>query len=126
MKPRSVPDPPGRPHRAAARPDPTRLRLALSVGGLAALSALVTTIVVPPSPTAPSSTGTAAATATPGTLTEPRPIQYIQMTLGQSPPPGARVIDAKAPKPITIVTLVPAPPQRTVVVRTSQSGKPVP
>jgi hypothetical protein len=100
--------------------------LALSVGGLAALSALVTTIVVPPSPAAPSSTGTAAATATPGTLTEPRPIQYIQMTLGQSPPPGAKVIDAKAPKPITIVTLVPAPAQRSVVVRTTQSGKVLP
>jgi hypothetical protein len=36
------------------------------------------------------------------------------------------VIDAKAPKPITIVTTVPAPAQQPVVVRTTQSGKVVP
>jgi hypothetical protein len=126
MGPRSVPGPTGRPHRPAARPDPTRQRLALSVGGLAAMSALITAIVVPPSAAAPSTNGAAAATTTPTTLTVPRAIQYVQMAPGQSPPPGARVIDAKAPKPITIVTLVPAPAQRTVVVRTTQSGKVLP
>jgi hypothetical protein len=36
------------------------------------------------------------------------------------------VIDAKAPKPITIVTTVPAPAQQPVVVRTTQSGTVVP
>jgi hypothetical protein len=125
MGPRSVPDPVGRAHRATARPDPMRLRFALSVGGLAALSALATGIAVPPPPIAHSSGG-AAATTMPGTIAQPRPIQYVQLSPGESPPPGARVIDAKAPKPITIVTLVPAPAQRTVVVRTTQSGKVLP
>jgi hypothetical protein len=55
-----------------------------------------------------------------------RPIQYVQLAPGQSAPPGARVIDAKAPKPITIVTLVPAPAQQPVVIRTTQSGKVIP
>jgi hypothetical protein len=126
MGPRSVLDPTGQGRRAVARPDPTRLRFALGLGGLAALSALVTGIVVPPSPAAPSSVGQAAVTTPPGTLAQPRPIQYVQLSPGESPPPGARVIDAKAPKPITIVTLVPAPAQRTVVVRTTQSGKVLP
>jgi hypothetical protein len=126
MGPRPVPDPAVRAHRAPARPDPTRLRFALSVGGLAALSGLVTGIILPPSPAAPSSVGQAPVTTSPGTLAQPRPIRYVQLSPGESPPPGARVIDAKAPKPITIVTLVPAPAQRTVVVRTTQSGKALP
>jgi hypothetical protein len=90
------------------------------------MSALVTGIVVPPSPAARPSSGPAAATATAGTLAQPRAIQYVQLSPGQSPPLGAKVIDAKAPKPITIVTLVPAPARRTVVVRTTQSGRKLP
>jgi hypothetical protein len=125
MGPRPVRDPAVRAHRAPARPDPTRIRFALSVGGLAALSGLVTGIVLPPSPAPSSSVGQAVTTPS-GTLAQPRPIQYVQLSPGESPPPGARVIDAKAPKPITIVTLVPAPAQRTVVVRTTQSGKVLP
>ena len=62
----------------------------------------------------------------PTIVTEQRPVVYVQLTPGQSPPPGATVIDAKAPKPITIVTRVAAPAQRTVVVRTTQSGKVIP
>ena len=123
MAPRSDPTAAGgRP--AAARPDPTRLRVALGAGGIATLSALITAIVVPPSsPTVP------APVATPGgsaTVTRQRPVRYVQLAPGQSPPPGATVIDAKAPKPITIVTRVPAPAQQTVVVRTTQSGKVLP
>lgn len=109
--------------RPAVRPDPTRLRVALGAGGIATLSALITAIVVPPSPTVP------APVATPGgsaTLTRQRPVRYVQLAPGQSPPPGATVIDAKAPKPITIVTRVPAPAQQTVAVRTTQSGKVLP
>ena len=108
---------------AAARPDPTRLRVALGAGGIATLSALITAIVVPPSP------AVRAPVATPGgsaTVTRQRPVLYVQLAPGQSPPPGATVIDAKAPKPITIVTKVPAPAQQTVVVRTTQSGKVLP
>jgi hypothetical protein len=121
---------PGPPNRivdpveaAGARPDPTRARLLIGAGGLAALSALITAIAVPPSPVV--STLANAPTA-PTMVTEQRPVVYIQLTPGQSPPPGATVIDAKAPKPITIVTRVPAPAQRTVVVRTTQSGKVIP
>ena len=122
MAPRSVPGPAGaRP--AGARPDPTRLRVAIGAGGIAALSALITAIAVPPAPTIPAPVATPGA---PATVTRQRPIQYVQLAPGQSPPPGATVIDAKAPKPITIVTRVPAPAQQTVVVRTTQSGKVLP
>lgn len=108
---------------ATPRPDATRLRLVLGAGGIATLSALVTAIVAPP---APASRASVPPPVTPASLTQQRPIQYVQLAPGQSPPPGAKVIDAKAPKPITVVTTVPAPPQQTVVVRTTQSGKPLP
>lgn len=122
MGPRPVPNPAGQAHRATARPDPTRVRWALSVAGFAALSALATGIVVPASPATPSSSRPSVLATTPGTLAQRRPIRYVQLSPGESPPPGAKVIDAKAPKPITIVTLVPAPAQSAVVVRTTQSG----
>jgi len=105
-----------------ARPDAASGRLVLGVGGLAAASALVTAIVSPSTPVVPAAPVAGAAAAQPATVTLQRPVQYIQLAPGQSPPPGARVIDAKAPKPITVVTTVPAPPQQTVIVRTTQSG----
>ena len=108
---------------AGARPDPIKLRVLLGAGGIAALSALITAIAVPPAPAAPTPT---TAPAAPTTVIQQRPIVYIQLAPGQSAPPGATVIDAKAPKPITIVTRVPAPAQHTVVVRTTQSGTVVP
>jgi hypothetical protein len=108
---------------AGSRPDPTRLRVVLGAGGIAMLSALITAIVVPP---APAATAPLTAPAAPTTVTQQHPIQYVQLAPGQSPPPGAPVIDAKAPKPIMIVTRVPAPAQQTVVVRTTQSGKVIP
>jgi hypothetical protein len=126
MGPRSVPGPAGRSHRAPARPDATRSRLALTGGGLAAMSALITAIVLPPTAATPASAGAAVATATPSTVAVPRPVRYVQLLPGQSAPPGTTVIDAKAPKPITIVTVVPAPARRTVVVRTTQSGRVLP
>ena len=120
---RSVRGPAG-PRPASPRPNPNRLRFALGTGGVAALSALLTAIVVPPSSASPSSPVTTP--AAPATVTQQRPIQYVQLAPGQAPPSGATVIDAKAPKPITIVTTVPAPAPQTVVVRTTQSGKVVP
>jgi len=108
---------------AGARPDPIKLRLLLGAGGIAALSALITAIAVPP---APAAFAPVTAPAAPTTISQQRPVVYVQLAPGQSPPPGATVIDAKAPKPITIVTRVPAPAQRTVVVRTTQSGTVVP
>jgi hypothetical protein len=123
MAPRSVPGA-AKPRPAAPRPNPTRLRFALGTGGVAALSVLLTAIVAPPSATSPSSP--VAMPVAQATVTQQRPIQYVQLAPGQAPPPGATVIDAKAPKPITIVTTVPAPAQQPVVVRTTQSGKVVP
>ncbi len=123
MAPRPVPDLAGtRP--PSPRPNPTRLRFALGTGGIAALSALLAAIAVPPSAASPSSP--IAVPVAQATVTQQRPVQYVQLAPGQSPPPGAQVIDAKAPKPITIVTTVPAPAPQTVVVRTTQSGKVVP
>ena len=123
MAPLSVPGA-AKPRPASPRPNPNRLRFALGTGGVAALSALLTAIVGPPSFASPSSPVTTP--AAPATVTQQRPIQYVQLAPGQAPPSGARVIDAKAPKPITIVTTVPAPAQQPVVVRTTQSGKVVP
>jgi hypothetical protein len=132
MAPRSVSGPAGAPadgghlvgpRPVGSRPDPTRLRVVLGAGGIATLSALITAIIVPPAPAAPAPV---TAPAAPTTFTQQRPIQYVQLAAGQSPPPGATVVDAKAPKPITIVTTVPAPAQQTVVVRTTQSGKVIP
>lgn len=107
---------------AKARPDPTPMRMAFSVGGLAALSGLVTGIVAAP----PSVPSVPTAAPAPAAITQQRPVMYVQLAPGQSPPPGAQVIDAKAPKPVTIVTRVPAPAQRTVIVRTTQSGTVLP
>ncbi len=123
MAPRPIPSPAG-PRPAAPRPNPNRLRFALGTGGIAALSALLTAIVAPPSPAGPASS--VAMPSAQATVTQQRPIQYVQLAPGQAPPPGASVIDAKAPKPITIVTTVPAPAQQAVVVRTTQSGTVVP
>jgi hypothetical protein len=123
MAPRSVHGPSG-PRPSPTRPNPNRLRFALGTGGIAALSALLTAIVVPASSVSPSSS--VAVPIAQATVTQQRSIQYVQLAPGQAPPPGASVIDAKAPKPITIVTTVPAPAQQTVVVRTTQSGKIIP
>jgi hypothetical protein len=79
--------------------------------------------VAPPAPAVPTSAATPAA---PATVTQQRAVQYVHLAPGQSPPPGATVINAKAPKPITVVTTVPAPAPQTVVVRTTQSGKVIP
>ena len=54
MAPLSVPGA-AKPRPAAPRPNPTRLRFALGTGGVAALSALLTAIAVPPSSASPSS-----------------------------------------------------------------------
>ena len=63
-------------------------------------------------------------TGTPTTVEQP--IHYIQLLPGQTAPPGAKVIDAAAPTPQVIVKTVPAPAQKPIVVKTTQSGKVVP
>jgi hypothetical protein len=116
-------------HAAKAKPDARPMRIALGAGGLAAMSALVTAIVMPPSPSvqAPqfvSQPGAPASPAAPGTpSTVQRPVQYIQLQPGETAPPGAKVIDPAAPKPITVVTTIPAPAQKPIIIKTTQSGK---
>jgi hypothetical protein len=83
------------------------MRIALGAGGLAALSALLTAIVMPPAkpmvqapiandpqygqgPQQPSG----GPGSTPGSVQ--RPVQYVQLLPGETAPPGARVIDATA------------------------------
>jgi hypothetical protein len=135
-------------HPAKAKADARPMRLALGAGGLAALSALAAAIVLPPRPatTAPlaqvprptNEPVTAAPTGTPVQLQ--RPIRYVQLKPGESAPPGATVIPATAPTPITMIVTVPAPaaPKQAgapapppaanppAPVTTTQSGKVVP
>lgn len=114
-------------HPPKAKPDPRPMRIALGAGGLAAFSALMTAIVLPPRPTVVITTPDSqqafdpAASATP--LQVQRPVQYVQLQPGQTAPAGAKVIDAAAPKPVTVVTTVPAPAQKPIYVKTTQSGK---
>src|ERR1019366_6333376 len=103
-----TPRPGTAPRPVPRRPDPTRLRFGLTAAGLAALSALITAIATPmstgaPASPAPPASAPARAPASATTVVQRRPIQYVQLAPGQSAPPGAKVIDAKAPKPITIV-----------------------
>lgn len=134
-------------HAAKATPDARPMRLALGAGGLAALSALAAAIVLPPRPatTAPlaqipqptNERVTAAPTGTPVQLQ--RPIRYVQLKPGETAPPGATVIPATAPTPITMIVTVPAPAPKQAgapapapaanppaPVTTTQSGKVVP
>jgi hypothetical protein len=139
-------------HAPKAKPDPGPMRLALGAGGIAALSALATAIVLPPriapvvAPVAPQQTAdpqqqqavAPQASATP--IQVVRPIQYVQLLPGQTAPPGATVIDPSAPTPITMVVNIAAPPAQAgaqppaqkapapapIIIKTTQSGKPVP
>jgi hypothetical protein len=130
------------------------MRMALGAGGLAALSALATAIILPPRPTTlapaahqvapqqqvPAVVPQATAVEAPTSIEVKRPIRYVQLLPGQSAPPGAQVIEASAPTPITVVVTVRAPAQQPVAaqqqpvaaapppppppVTTAQSGKP--
>ncbi|MFI5258892.1 MAG: hypothetical protein ACHQ01_04695 [Candidatus Limnocylindrales bacterium] len=126
-------------HVAKAKPDARPMRLALGAGAIAALSALATAIILPPRPATqvltvqqPLSQPTVDPNATPGTVQVQRPIQYVQLLPGQTAPPGATVIPATAPTPITVIVNVPAPAQKgggapaPIIVKTTQSGKVVP
>jgi hypothetical protein len=116
-------------HGAKARPDARPMRFALGAGGIATLSALAAAIVLPPSPAMvpthavqpavnPQSqaSGTRGSKAVPQLSATPlqvqRPIKYVQLSPGQTAPPGARVIDASAPTPISLVVTVAAPRQQ--------------
>ncbi len=129
-----------------AKPDARPMRMALSAGGIAALSALAAAIVLPPRPAVPVSTVPEQSVPTlepqpsPTDLQVVRPIQYVQLSPGQTAPPGATVIPATAATPITVVVTVPAPAAPAqqapaakkvaaptpIVIKTTQSGKVVP
>ncbi len=100
------------------------MRFALGTTALASLSAMLAAIVTPSS-AAPATV--VARTDSGGTsVSVARPVVYVQLKPGETAPPGARVIDAAAPKPVTVVTVVPAPSRRPVIIRTTQSGKVLP
>ena len=115
-------------HVAKARPDPGPMRFILGAAGLAAFSALASAIVMPPKPaiTQPAVAGQVNSSMAGAPTAVTQPVQYIQLQPGQTAPPGARVIDPAAPKPVTIVTTVPAPAQQPVTIKTTQSGKVIP
>jgi hypothetical protein len=118
-------------HSPKAKPDARAMRLALGAGGLAALSALAATIVTPPQTSVPITAdlqqGTSAPQGTPVSIQQA--IQYVQLLPGQTAPPGARVIDAAAPTPMTVVVTITAPPapkRKPIIIKTTQSGKVIP
>jgi hypothetical protein len=98
-----------RPATPRSRPDPTTLRLAGGFIGVAAASALVSSMLAPVPIDA---SGQAAAL---GTATSPQPAaqhvtRYVTLKPGQTAPPQA------------VVQQQPAPAPRTVIVQTRQSG----
>jgi hypothetical protein len=115
-------------HVVKSKPDPRPMRFALGAAGLAAFSALAAAIVMPPRPVVfqPAAGGQVTSNATGAPAGVQQPVQYIQLQPGQTAPPGAKVIDPAAPKPVTIVTTVPAPAQQQVTIKTTQSGKVIP
>lgn len=120
-------------HAPKARPDARPMRLALSAGGIATMSALAAAIVLPPRPATQASGAVQQPAASADPLANPtaaqvqRPIQYVQLSPGQTAPPGATVIAASAPTPITLTVTVPAPAAQTpVVIKTTASGKVIP
>ena len=119
---------PKNPHTPKSKPDPRPMRLALGAAGLAAFSALAAVIVLPPRAVVlpPAGAGNVVSGPAGGSNAVQRPVQYVQLQPGQTAPPGAKVIDPAAPKPVTIVTTVAAPAQKPVTIKTTQSGKVIP
>lgn len=119
-------------HTPKVRPDARPMRLALGGGGIAVLSALATAIVLPPQPAAPVAIDDPQQEVTEPPATQlqvKRPVQYVQLAPGETAPPGAKVIDASAPTPMTVVVTITAAPQpttRKTTVKTTQSGRVVP
>ena len=110
---------------ARSKPDAGPMRVVIGSAGFAILSAIASAIVAPPRPSmAVPQQPADKSTGTPTTVEQP--IHYIQLLPGQTAPPGAKVIDAAAPTPQVIVKTVPAPAQKPIVVKTTQSGKVVP
>jgi hypothetical protein len=134
-----------------AKPDARPMRMALGAGGIAAFSALAAAIVLPPQPAQPAQVVIITTPQPQPQVTDPgpsatplqvvRPIQYVQLLPGQTAPPGATVIGASAPTPVTMVVTVPAPAPKAappappkvkvaaptpIIIKTTQSGKVIP
>ncbi len=114
------------------RPDARPMRLAYAAGTVAALSAAAAGLVRFGSSDATSASvalesSSGATAASPQTIPVRHVIHYVHLAPGQTAPPGARVITAKAPAPRVVVTRVTSPvynpPPRRVIV-THQSGHP--
>ena len=113
------------------RPDARPMRLVFAAGGIAALSAAAAGLVrfgtsdaasAPTAATTPDSAGAGSY----ATVPVRHVIHYVHLQPGQTAPPGARVITAKAPAPRVVVTHVSGPVYRppTRVIVTHQSGHP--
>jgi hypothetical protein len=115
-------------HAPRSTPDPWPMRFALGLGGVAALSALATAIVMPPSPPEPdiaavdpTDAPTAADTAGPTPT-----VRYIQLRPGETAPPGATVIPAPTSSAGTVVvSLTTTAPRKIATVTKTAAPKPV-
>jgi hypothetical protein len=91
-----------------ARPDARPMRLTLGAGGLAALSALAATIVAPIQPSPPVTADLPQPTTDPqATPTGTEQVRYVQLSPGQTAPPGATVIRAGSSQMTVVVTIPP-------------------
>ena len=115
------------PRTPKARPDPRPMRFTLGVTGLVAATAMATSIIRPPAPPAAGVAPEAASVS----ATPPPPLvirhvtQYVQLKPGQTPPPGAKVVQKPEASPRVVYVTVPAPTARTIVITTTvtrQSG----
>jgi len=109
------------------RPDARPMRLVYAAGAVAAVSAAAAGLVQF------GSGNTSASVVPPQTVIPAQNVQvrhvirYVHLKPGQTAPPGAKVITAKAPAPRIVVTQVAAPIHRlppTRVIVTHQSGHP--
>lgn len=112
------------PHEPRRRPDPGPMRIAFGVAGVAAVSAITAAIVAPAATPAAQAQVQVPVPVPGGTVTVRHVPKYIYLKPGQTAPPGAKVVRQPDPSPQIVVTQLPAPAPRTVVVTTRQSGVP--
>ena len=112
------------PRTPKARPNPGPMQILLGFGGLVATTAIATAMVrpqaTPPPAAEPLSSGPTGPAPTP--LVVRHVTRYVQLTPGETAPPGAKVVQAPDPSPRVVVVTIPAPTPRPVVVVTRQSG----
>jgi hypothetical protein len=105
--------------RPRTKPDATIARLSAGAVGIAATAALVSAIAggMPAAAAAPvTAAAPPASTAPVGAVTVRHVTKVVTLASDATPPP----------RKIVYATPVPAPPQQTIVVRTTQSGQVIP